>query len=120
MCDMANRQILPAIAKYSSKLTETALEKKQLCSDLACDYELKTIDALSQYANDLYGNVKTLEADLEKVLKYEDVTSQANAYKDTILPDMEKVREVADKAEVITAKEYWPFPNYTDLLYSIL
>lgn len=29
MCDMTSRQILPAISKYSSTLTDTALEKKR-------------------------------------------------------------------------------------------
>ena len=38
---------------------------------------------------------------------------------DTILADMTAARAAADKLEAITAKEYWPFPVYADLLFSV-
>lgn len=120
MCDMANRQILPAISKYSSSLTDTALEKRQLYSDIPCDYEVKTIQELSQCSSDLYASVKNLESDLEKVQYEEDVTKQATAYKEIVLSDMAAVRQAADQAETLTSRDFWPFPTYTDLLYSIL
>ena len=40
-------------------------------------------------------------------------------YKDVILADMAQAREAADHAEQLTAKEYWPYPCYADLLYSV-
>ena len=43
--------------------------------------------------------------------------AKENIRKDTILRDMAAVREKADKAESLTAAEYWPFPSYTELLY---
>ena len=36
---------------------------------------------------------------------------------DTVLADMAKAREIADKLETVTAKEAWPFPVYSDLLF---
>ena len=48
------------------------------------------------------------------------MTERAAHYRDVILSDMAKVREAADSAEVVTAKAYWPFPDYTDLLYSVM
>ena len=38
---------------------------------------------------------------------------------DTILADMAEARTIADKLETLTAKEYWPFPVYSDLLFSV-
>lgn len=87
---------------------------------IPCDYETKTIQALSQCSSDLYASVKKLERDLEQVQCEEDVAKQATAYKDTVLSDMDAVRQAADLAEALTSKEFWPFPTYTDLLYSIL
>ena len=40
-------------------------------------------------------------------------------YKDNVIPAMESLRETADALECLVAKDYWPFPTYTDLLYSI-
>ena len=38
---------------------------------------------------------------------------------DTVLADMTAARAVADKLETLTAKEYWPFPVYSELLFSV-
>ena len=38
---------------------------------------------------------------------------------DTIISDMAKAREAADKLETMTASDYWPFPVYSDLLFSV-
>ena len=40
-------------------------------------------------------------------------------YKNTVIPAMEALRTTADTLETIVGKDYWPFPTYTDLLYSI-
>ena len=48
-----------------------------------------------------------------------DVYAVGMYYKDTVLPAMDALRETADTLETIVAKEYWPFPTYTDLLYLV-
>ena len=39
--------------------------------------------------------------------------------RDKLLPAMGSLREAADALETITAKEYWPFPGYEDLLFNL-
>lgn len=39
--------------------------------------------------------------------------------RDTVLPAMEHLRKVCDEAETLTARSYWPFPTYGDLLFSV-
>ena len=119
MVDMARKQILPAIAKYSSLLTKSALEKKQLTCDNACAYEVEIVKELSTDATGLLDSVRKMETDLERAENESDITARAMFYKDTVLSGMAAVRSYADHAETITAKEYWPFPNYPDLLYSL-
>ena len=51
-----------------------------------------------------------MPADPEKAMRY---------CHDTLVPDMDKVRASADSLETITAAEYWPFPVYSDLLFSV-
>ena len=42
MIDMARKQILPAVSSYLRDLTRSALDKKALAADLACDWETQT------------------------------------------------------------------------------
>ena len=119
MVDMAQKQILPAVSAYVQKLTKLALDKKALCADLPVSFETETVAQLSAYAADMQKALATLSADIDKAEALEDVTARANAYKDTILADMDALRAAADAAEALTAQEDWPFPSYTELLYSV-
>ena len=119
MVDMAQKQILPAVSAYVQKLTKLALDKKALCADLPVSYETETVKQLSAYAADMQKALATLSADIDKAEALEDVTARANAYKDTILADLDALRAAADAAEALTAQEDWPFPSYPELLYSV-
>ena len=90
-----------------------------MCADLPVSYETETVKQLSAYAADMQKALATLSADIDKAEALEDVTARANAYKDTILADMDALRAAADAAEALTAQEDWPFPSYTELLYSV-
>ena len=49
----------------------------------------------------------------------EDTTAEAEAIRDNILVRMGELRLACDEAETVTAKKYWPFPSYGDLLFSV-
>ena len=119
MTDMARRQILPAVTAYTRELTASALEKKRLSPDIACDYEEGTAKKLSACAGTLYHAVEQLQEDLAGAETRGDAAEQALFYKDTVLTDMSAVRAAADEAESLTAGEAWPFPTYADLLFEV-
>ena len=48
-----------------------------------------------------------------------DVLKRSADIRDKVIPAMESLREAVDGAELITAKECWPYPDYGDLLYSV-
>ena len=39
--------------------------------------------------------------------------------RDAVLPKMSELRAACDEAETLTAKEFWPFPTYADILFSV-
>ena len=47
------------------------------------------------------------------------VEEQGYAVRDVVLGRMDELREVCDRAETITAKEFWPYPSYGDILFSV-
>ena len=54
-----------------------------------------------------------------KIQDSEDIVSEAYAIRDTVLPKMSELRIPCDRAELLTAKSYWPFPTYGDILFSV-
>ena len=64
--------------------------------------------------------IKILTQQLHKDLKKIPQTSSLAATEycsDIIVPGMEEIRKNADLLEKLTAKNYWPYPIYSDLLF---
>mgnify|MGYP002672491541 FL=1 len=119
MVDMAKKEILPAVEKYTKSLADTLAAKKAAVAGLPCKYETATVTKLSELSDSIADATDDLEAEIEKFQAIEDVTEAANDIRDVILGKMDALRAVCDEAETITAKEFWPFPTYSDLLFSV-
>ncbi len=119
MVEMVRREILPAIEAYVGSVAETAAKKKSAVPDLECRSEKKLITKLSVLSDLIDKNAEALEASMAKLLTESDTSVSAFAVRDDILPKMAQLRAVADEAETLTAKSYWPFPGYGELLFSV-
>ena len=119
MVDMAKKEILPAVEKYTKSLADTLAAKKAAVAGLPCKYETAAVTKLSELSGSIADATDDLEAEIEKFQAIEDVTEAANDIRDVILGKMDSLRAVCDEAETITAKEFWPFPTYSDLLFSV-
>ena len=119
MVDMAKKEILPAVEKYTKSLADTLAAKKAAVAGLPCKYETAAVTKLSELSDSIADATDDLEAEIEKFQAIEDVTEAANDIRDVILGKMDSLRAVCDEAETITAKEFWPFPTYSDLIFSV-
>ncbi len=119
MVDMAKKEILPAVEKYTKSLADTLAAKKAAVAGLPCKYETAAVTKLSELSDSIADATDDLEAEIEKFQAIEDVTEAANDIRDVILGKMDSLRAVCDEAETITTKEFWPFPTYSDLLISV-
>ena len=119
MVDMARKEILPAVEGYTKSLAETLTAKKAAVAGLPCKYETATITKLSELSDEIADATADLDGEIAKFQAIEDVTEAANDIRDVILGKMDALRAVCDEAETITAKEFWPFPTYSDLLFSV-
>ena len=119
MVDMARKEILPAVEGYTKSLAETLAAKKAAIAGLPCKYETATISKLSELSDEIADETADLDGEIAKFQAIEDVTEAANDIRDVILGKMDALRAVCDEAETITAKEFWPFPTYSDLLFSV-
>ena len=119
MVDMARKEILPAVEGYTKSLAETLAAKKAAVAGLPCKYETATITKLSELSDEIADATANLDSEIAKFQAIEDVTEAANDIRGVILGKMDALRAVCDEAETITAKEFWPFPTYSDLLFSV-
>ena len=119
MLDMAKKDILPTVSKFTGELTEAALAKASLSDSLDCSYEKELVEKLSRLNATAYQKVKALE---EAVLGADDIVESSalcRYYKDSVFAAMSELRIVVDEMETLTAASSWPYPSYGKLLFSI-
>lgn len=119
MLEMARQDIIPAVCEYIKLLSDETAAKKLVCASANCSMEENLISALSDKLSALFENLEELDKEVHTAHNMSGAQKAAEYYHDTVLARMEKVRGIADYMEVYTAKEYWPFPTYGDLLFSI-
>ena len=113
MLDMAVHQILPAAMRYCDDLSQAMYHKQAM--HLPCKAETALATILSENADGLYQDITMLESVLGEVPKNPEKASFY--YHDRVMPVMETMRHHADILEANTAKSYWPYPTYSDLLF---
>ena len=115
MAEMVRRQILPAVSAATAELCERGWEKEQMGVSHKADDAVAR--EMGQLTDKLYAATEKMERDLSKIPAD---AKKAMAYShDHLIPDMEKARELADRLEELTPAERWPFPVYSDLLFSV-
>ena len=119
MVDMVRKNYLPAIEEYLYSLAKTTSLMKSVSSQVKCNYEITTMERLSELTDNILDKVKDLEEALETLKGYEDITKSSEAVRDDVIPKMESLRKYVDEAEMLTSEECWPVPSYGKLLFSV-
>ena len=119
MISMARTQIAPAIEAYAGHVAGTASSKLSLAPDLMCRYETGLVRKLSGLLDQIEEKADALEEAAGKVREAGDIIEESCMIRDLVLPAMEALRTPCDQAEAVTAKSYWPFPTYGDLLFGV-
>ena len=117
MLDMARQDILPAVSAFAKELCDTATAKNALGVEAV--YETETAARVSKLMTAVLTEVRALEKASDDAEELVDVLTRACAYKDNVLSAMSALRESVDELETLTARKYWPYPNYGDLLFSV-
>lgn len=117
MVDMLRRMILPACMEYSSKTAQGVAMKQQIGVD--APMELALVRTITDKCAALSKAEKTLSDKLAGAPAGSIARVRARYYRDAVLPAMEAARAIADELEVLVAKEAWPFPTYSDILFYI-
>lgn len=117
MITMVYRQIGPAVLSYTKSINETIEGIQKTNSTFSTTSMTRLVQRLAENYDMLMDTTQVLEEIVQKVGKLNDVTEQAIHCTCNVIPTMEKLRTYADTLKTITAKEHWPFPVYSDLLF---
>ena len=117
MLDMANKDILPAMSKFTADLADAIATKT--AAKAPCQYEKGTLKDVAGHLDAMYKAVKKLEADEVKGNDITDVVALADFCRDVIIPDMEEVRAHSDAMEMVAEGKSWPYPSYGKLLFGV-
>ena len=117
MVNMARTMYLPAISAYAGDLATSVATRAEIGVDAAADKA--TVKALSEGSAAILAATDELEAANTKARELDDVAAEDNAYRDEVLPLMDKLRAAVDAMETVTSKDYWPVPSYNDMLFYV-
>ncbi len=119
MIEMARRDYIPAVSKYTGMLSETAESKLTVSEEETCFVEKSLISELSALNMEAYKAANELENKMRKADIAGNVRECAEKFCGSVIPAMEKLRKKIDAMERITASEFWPVPTYGDMTYYV-
>ena len=118
MIDIAGKQIIPAVIKYTTELATSAAAVKSVC-----DADISVQTELLEEVSDLLSETKVALAKLEEVTEkggtMEEGRNQAVYYRDVVKTAMDALRAPVDKLEMLVDKDIWPMPSYGDLIFEV-
>ncbi len=119
MVDMARKEIIPAVAKFTAETASSVAVKKSVAPEAVCAYETKLVTELSALIDEMDSCASVLEKNIDELKTIEEAVPASEFVRDSILPAMDDLRSAADKAETLTAETSWPFPTYDKLLFGV-
>ncbi len=117
MIDMASKQIIPAIIKYTKDLADTVVAVKEAGADASVQAELLT--EVSGLLAETKKALEALKVVADQAAAMEEGEDQARFYHFDVVPAMEALRTPVDTLEMIVDKEAWPMPSYGDLIFEV-
>ena len=117
MIEMASKQIVPAVIRYSKSLADTVLAVKEAGADASVQAQL--LGEVSRKLSDMKSALSGLEEAVSRAGEIGDVREKAFFYKDVVKEAMTGLRKPADELEMLVDKKVWPIPTYGDLIFEV-
>jgi glutamine synthetase len=120
MIMMAKQMILLAINRYIKELSDTVISLKNLQKDASVQESLlDKLIAKFKIFNEKLHSLENIMAQ-EKTKSFNDTYEHACYLRDVVFnTGMKELREITDEIELLVDKNYWPMPDYSDLLFKV-
>ena len=119
MVDIATKQIIPAVIRYTTVLAESINSVKAVSA--ALDVSVQT--SLLEKSSALLAETKTAMDKLSGLIaeseSHEEGRDRAVFFRESVVPAMQALRKPVDELEMIVDKDMWPMPSYGDLIFEV-
>ncbi len=119
LLDMARRQIMPAVSKYSDELATTLFHKQNCGIPVSVKMEEATLRKVAGLSGKLYDACEALERAIAKAPAMDGGIKAACYYRDEVDARRQKASALINQLETITGVQHWPLPTYADILFSV-
>ena len=119
MQDMARKEIIPAVSAFTTALADSINSKRAVSAAIPTKAEEELLLSLSTKLETFCRLTAELHDEVSRAASLTDVEEEAHCYNEYVIPKMNELREVGDMMEMETASEYWPYPSYSELLFSV-
>ena len=117
MIDMATKQIIPAVVKYTTVLAESVNQVRAAGKTYNVSVQEKLREKTSALLAESYEALNHLAEVSAEIEKKEEGPERARYCLDVIMPAMTELRTPVDALEMVVDKEMWPMPSYGDLMF---
>lgn len=114
---MSETEIIPAANKYMKEVADMINSSKEFLPEGLLKNQKELLVSIAENIDTLMTESKALNAAIEA--KPEDLDTEIQYARKTLLPAMDRIRAAADTLEILCSKESWPIPTYEDLLYKL-
>ena len=118
LIDMVRREIVPAVSEFEGSLCRTISEMKTLFDGAFQEVERTTCKKLMACNSRMASLEEKLASALDKA-PFVQPDEVASFFHDEVLSLMEQIRSAVNEAEVLIPAKYWPYPTYSQLLFSV-
>ncbi len=119
MIDMATKQYIPSVIKYTTSLAESINSIQKACPEADISVQTSILKQCSSLLASTREALIALREINEKAGAIEEAKTQAEFYRDQVFPAMNKLRAPIDELEMLVDKEDWPVPSYGDMLFEV-
>ena len=120
MIDMAKKKIAPAVSSYVGELSDTVLSKRAVSDAIPVNYEVNLITGLSNKLECFVATTDELEDIVLGAAEHKsDILELAKYFRNEVFAKMQELRAIGDSMETETAADFWPYPSYSELLFSV-
>lgn len=119
MLDMAGKQIIPAVIRYSGDLARSLNEVRTACPEADLSVQTELVIEVSSLLAAMRAAMTEIQTAIGKAGVMSDMKERAHFCYDEMVPAMNRLREPSDRLEMIVDKEYWPFPSYGDMIFEV-
>ena len=119
MVDVATKQIIPAVIRYTTVLAESINSVKAVSAALDVSVQTSLLEKTSALLAETKTAMDKLSGLIAESESHEEGRDRAVFFRESVVPAMQALRKPVDELEMIVDKDMWPMPSYGDLIFEV-